>query len=334
MKVLVYGAGVIGCYLAHALCEAGQEVTLLARGEWKRTLETRGLSIRHSLQRQDTLDRPRVIGTVDDTAYDAVFAVMQHQQMLGILPELARVNAPLVVLVGNNLSAPQMEADILAHTAQPKTVLFGFQGTAGRRENGRVICVRFGGGSMSLGGLHAQAPQAAKTAVQALFAGTKYRLTWIADMDAWYRGHLAFILPAAYLCYATGCDLRAATRRQRAQVLDAANEGFGLLRALGCGIQPPGEDAYYRPGAKRALMAGMLLVMAKTVIGDLAASDHCRHAVAEMEGLDAAWAEMRSREPAFPMPAWDALRAQKPAWGELHARYDGASGERGAGKER
>lgn len=29
MKVLVYGAGVIGCYLTHVLCEAGNDVTLL-----------------------------------------------------------------------------------------------------------------------------------------------------------------------------------------------------------------------------------------------------------------------------------------------------------------
>ncbi len=30
MKVLVYGSGVIGCYLAHVLCTAGNDVTLLA----------------------------------------------------------------------------------------------------------------------------------------------------------------------------------------------------------------------------------------------------------------------------------------------------------------
>lgn len=29
MKVLVYGAGDIDCYLAHVLCQAGNDVTLL-----------------------------------------------------------------------------------------------------------------------------------------------------------------------------------------------------------------------------------------------------------------------------------------------------------------
>ena len=35
MKVLVYGSGVIGCYLAHVLCTIGNDVTLLTRGSWK-----------------------------------------------------------------------------------------------------------------------------------------------------------------------------------------------------------------------------------------------------------------------------------------------------------
>ena len=47
MKVLVYGSGVIGCYLAHILCTAGNDVTLLARGQWKEQLQRNGLRIRH-----------------------------------------------------------------------------------------------------------------------------------------------------------------------------------------------------------------------------------------------------------------------------------------------
>lgn len=34
MKILVYGAGVLGCNLARNLFRAGKDVTLLARGNW------------------------------------------------------------------------------------------------------------------------------------------------------------------------------------------------------------------------------------------------------------------------------------------------------------
>lgn len=325
MKVLIDGAGVIGCFLAHTLCSAGQEVTLLARGAWKQTLEAEGLTIRHSLQRKTTVDHPRVIDTVDDTtAYDVVFAVMQHQQLLAVLPELSQVNAPLIVCVGNNMSACEMERAICASAKRPKQVLFGFQGTGGHREDGKVVCVRFGAGSMSIGGLHGEPETSIKQTVESLFAGTHYRLTWVPDMDAWYRCHLTLVLPACYLSYANGCDLRKASRAQRKLLLDAANEAFHLLKALGYGIYPPGEDAYYQPGAKRLLMAGMIFVMAKTAIGDLAASDHCRHAVTEMEGLDKAWMAMRLNRPNQPMAAFDALRQQMPKWEVLHRTYDPA----------
>ncbi|MGN0977283.1 MAG: ketopantoate reductase family protein [Faecousia sp.] len=324
MKILVYGAGVIGCFLAHTLCDAGQEVTLLARGEWKDTLEQQGLTIHHSLQRKRTVDHPRIVETPGDQRFDAVFAVMQHQQMKAILPELAQLHTPLLVCVGNNLSAPEMEQAILAQSKEEKTVLFGFQGTGGRRENGQVECVRFGDGSMSIGGLHGEADEKIREQISSLFRGTRYRLTWVPDMDAWYRCHLTLVLPASYLCYTTGCDLRKATSVQRRTLLDAAGEAYGLLKALGYPIYPEGEDAYYQPGSKRAFMTAMMFVMAKTKIGDLAASDHCRHAVTEMEGLDAAWEEMRRRMPDHPMPAWDQLRREKPDWNTLHRLYEKA----------
>ena len=85
MKILIYGAGVIGCYLTHVLCAAGNDVTLLARGIWRETLERDGLTIVHHLQKKTTNDRPRVIGALNGEHYDLVFAVMQYQQMAAVL---------------------------------------------------------------------------------------------------------------------------------------------------------------------------------------------------------------------------------------------------------
>lgn len=327
MKVLVYGAGVIGCYLTHVLCRAGNDATLLARGAWKSVLEEKGLTIRHHLQKKTTTDHPHVIGQIDFAErYDAVFAVMQHQQMLGILDDLARVNAPLVVLVGNNLSAPEMEAAIQARTGTPKTVLFGFQGTAGRREGDRVVCVRFGGGSMSIGGLHSAASEAEKAAIAGLFAGTGYALTWVSDMDAWCKCHLAFILPVCYLSYSLDCDLTRCTRRQLGQAMDAVREGYGLLARLGYPILPEGTLDELK-GIRGALSFAAMWVMAKTALGRLAATDHCRHAVSEMESLDDAWAKLRAKAPGFPMPHWAGLVAAMPDWAELHRLYDGGKAD-------
>lgn len=57
MNVLVYGAGVLGSYLAHVLARGGNEVSLLARGKRAEELEKDGLVIRHYFQRKTTVDR-------------------------------------------------------------------------------------------------------------------------------------------------------------------------------------------------------------------------------------------------------------------------------------
>ena len=185
MKILIYGAGVIGSYLTHVLCAAGNDVTLLARGGWRETLEQSGLTIYHHLQKKVTRDRPRVIGALDREHYDLVFVVMQYQQMAAILDDLGRVDSSIVVLVGNNMSAGEMERHIRNCSAAPQRVLFGFQGTGGRREAERVVCVRFGEAGMTVGGLYKEPSLMEKRRLRSAFAGTRYWLTWASDMDAW-----------------------------------------------------------------------------------------------------------------------------------------------------
>ena len=46
MKILVYGAGVLGCNMARNLLRAGKDVTLLARGKWAEEIRRNGLQIK------------------------------------------------------------------------------------------------------------------------------------------------------------------------------------------------------------------------------------------------------------------------------------------------
>ncbi len=43
MKMMVFGAGVLGCNLTRNLFRAGKDVTLLARGAWAETIRENGL---------------------------------------------------------------------------------------------------------------------------------------------------------------------------------------------------------------------------------------------------------------------------------------------------
>ena len=81
MKILVFGVGAIGSLMVHYLCEAGNDVTVVARSTYEE-LNKNGLVIRHYLQKKTTVDHPRIVKEADDRHYDIAFSVMQGQQQL------------------------------------------------------------------------------------------------------------------------------------------------------------------------------------------------------------------------------------------------------------
>jgi 2-dehydropantoate 2-reductase len=322
MKVLVYGAGVIGSYLTHVLCQAGNDVALLARGEWSKTLSQQGLTIFHYLQNQTTTDSPTIVEQPGDTAYDVVFVAVQQQQLWDILDKLAQVDAPILVLVGNNMAAGEMERRIHERSAAPKDILFAFQVTAGKREADRVVCERMDDGAMDIGLLDGPTPSPVKHTIERLFQHTSYALRWHDDMDSFLKCNVAAIMPLAYLAYGSDCDYTKTTTAQREVCIDASAEGYDLLLKLGYSIVPQGEDAFYRTGPQRKATQYMMHLISKTEMGELMAAAHCRRAVSEMEGLDSTWSRLRQRAPDFSMPNWDTLYAAMPDWSTLHKIYD------------
>ena len=325
MKILVYGCGVIGSYLVHVLCKAGNDVTVVSKGKWGEILAADGLHIHHQLQHRDTVDHPHIAKELPDGQFDAVFSVMQGCQQRIVLPELARANAPLVVLVGNNPEAAAMERELLALSEAPKTVLFGFQGTAGVRVERSVNCLHVGNGSMTVGGLHRAPTDDEKHTLTDIFSGSGYKLHSEDDMEGWLYCHAAFILPIVYESYRYDCNLRNAPAQDLGRMLRAVEEAYGLIAAAGTPIRPRGDEESFQSKPKMAAMRAVMFAIAKTRLGELCATDHCRNAVTEMEWLDAAFEKLRAAHPAHKMPAWKAMRRSMPAWEQIHQIYDNAS---------
>lgn len=304
MKILVYGAGVLGCELAHEMIKSGNDVTLLARGEWKKTLEDDGLVVRHWAQLHTTVDHPPIIGTLrPEDEYDLIFVVMQFSQLPAVLPILAANQSRFVVLVGNNPCAEEA-LHTLTDCARPKEVAFGFQGTAGRREKSRVVSIHTSKVGMTVGALCGELSPAFRALLEKA-AGDAYRLTWEKHMDAWLKCHLAFILPICYVCYALDGHLPRVHKAELHRIIHAAIEANQALKTLGYPIRPDGEEEYFTVHAKKCYR--MLWIMAKTPIGRLVASDHAMRAKAEMCTLDAVFEVLRQKAH-LSMPAWDTLR--------------------------
>ena len=78
MKILVYGAGVLGCNLARNLFRAGKDVTLLARGNWAEEIRKNGLRIKDKFSLRTSVSRiPVVTELAPDDRYDVIFVVLR-----------------------------------------------------------------------------------------------------------------------------------------------------------------------------------------------------------------------------------------------------------------
>ncbi|MBQ7370649.1 MAG: MBL fold metallo-hydrolase [Blautia sp.] len=319
-KVLLFGAGVIGAYLAHVLIQAGNEVTILAREERAQSLKQNGLVIRHHLQKKTTKDMVEAVTDVNGRSFDATFVVMPYHKIQLAMPQIAQLQTKLLVLVGNDLAPAKIEAE-LAKAPGIKKVLFGFQVSGGKKEADHYVCERFGGSWMDLGQLHGNADPRLKKWTERLFAGTSYKLNWQEDMEAYLICHPAAILPIAYLSYICDGDLRTSTMEQRRMMVNASHEAYEALKAKGIPIYPKGDDQFYEGGVRGKGMQLLYLVMAKSKIGDLIACEHCRNAVSEMEQIDLFYEELLKDYPSDKLKTWNRLRGMMPSWEELHRKY-------------
>lgn len=316
MRILVYGAGVLGCELTHRLLlNKKNVVTLLARGEWKDRIDQQGLIIRHWAQCKTTVDRVQTIDALaPEDQYDLVFVVVQAGQLADVLPVIKQNKSDYFVFVGND---PQAKQVLEAVQRPADRVAFGFQSNGGRREHDRVVSIHAGIG-MTVGGATSPLSGAFRQRLTAAFEGTKYKLTFYSDMDEWLKCHLALILPVCYVSYACGSDLHRATKQQRKEIIDAAYEGCQMLKAAGVPVNDAENTEYYRPGAPdRPKMDAMIWTLCKTPLGRLCASDHARNAVAEMRYLDEAMEALRKKA-GSEMPVWQKLRSEMPAWDTLN----------------
>ena len=270
-------------------------------------IDREGLVVRHAAQLRTSIrDIPTVDHLEPHWIYDVIFVVLQAGQLPDALPELARNHSRYIVFIGNNAQAPETEQLLLRDAAVEKEAAFAFFGVAGRREKNRIIALH-AGMHLTVGGVSGPLSPAFSKHLRKAVRRTPIRLIRETQMDAWLKCHLALILPICYACYTVDGHMDRFTPAQRKAILDAALEACILLKALGIPIREEDSEDCFRPGFKRTIMELMLYLLCKTPLGRLCASDHAMKAIGEMQVLDRAYQQLRTRS-AVAMPAWAALR--------------------------
>ena len=302
MKILVYGAGVLGCNLARNLFHAGKDVTLLARGNWAAEIKQNGLRIKDKFSPHTSVSRiPVVTELAPDDRYDVIFVVLRYTQLDSALDTLRTNRTKNIVFVGNNV-----QTRALAAALPEKNVLFAFALSAGHREADRVVSIDLK--KITIGQLQGEVSNA--ELIGEIFVGTKYKVVYEPNMEDYLLCHAAFVMPAAFACYKTDGDLKTlkgnATYLNR--LIDANIEGYRAIKNAGHEILPK-ADADFESEKYHRTCLHFFKLMCATSLGKLCASDHAMNAIEEMSALNRDLKKFFDEHGAA-YPVWQTLEAE------------------------
>lgn len=287
MRLMIFGAGVLGTFYAAKLLACGHEVTVLARGS--RAAQTRADGLVAQEYGGNCLRaRVNVIETLEpDAVYDFKLVLVRNEQVDSVLPLLAvKLATPSIVFMFNNLDGPQRLIGALGRDR----VVLGFPGAAGeRRPDGSVVATVLPAliQKTTVGELDGRITPRIRALANALMqAGFPTAIS--TQMDAWLKTHVALVSPIADAFYAAGSDLKvlADSRSRLIALLHNIRQAFSALRAKGTAITPAKLRAL-------ELLPDWLLAYAcqwalRTSYADLIVARHATVAREEMVGLSEA----------------------------------------------
>jgi 2-dehydropantoate 2-reductase len=251
MKILVYGAGPLGSLFAGRLCEAGEEVSLLARGQRLDDLKKHGVVLVDTQTQQESVTHPRIVEHLDpEDAYDLVLVIMRKNRALEILPTLAiNRHTPNILFLMNNAAGPAE----LVRALGGERVLMGFPMAAGYRQDHVVhylVGARPGKKAMiPIGEVDGRITPRLQEVGCVLASMPGFGVDLRTDMNAWLKTHVALLMPSiAPAMRAAGRDnvRMAHTRDAIVLAIRAIQEGFRVLRALGYPIVPGSARIFER----------------------------------------------------------------------------------------
>lgn len=279
MRILVYGAGVLGCNLANNLYCANKDVTLLARGKWAEQISENGLRIKHKLKLKEAVSHIPVITKLrQEDVYDVIFVVVGYTQLNSVIENLSDNDTKNIVLVGNNVQVTHY-----ASLLPEKNVMFAFALSAGHREEERVASIDLK--KITIGQLKGQPSN--EMLIGQIFNGTGYKVVYESNMEDYLLCHAAFVIPVAFACYYTDGNLKKLKGNDDylKRVLEAGIEGYRAIEQAGHEILPTSDKNYESSGYRRFCMCFYRLMCA-TSLGKICASDHAMNAVGEMSALN------------------------------------------------
>ena len=304
MKILFYGAGVMGSLYAARLKESGRDISILARGQRLADIREHGIVLEDVSTGNRTTTRVNVVERLGpEDAYDLVVVMMPKNHVPEILPILTDNRyTPNILFMFNNAAGP----DEMINTLGRDRVLIGFPGAGGTRK-GHVVRYMVVSGRQqptTFGELDGSTTPRLEQIADA-FKGAGFPVAISSQMDAWLKTHVAEVSPMANALYMAGGDNYRLARTRDAIVLmiRAIREGYKVLQELNIPIMPA------RHKILKLIPEPILVALMRRIFKSEKMADLIGHAQAARDEMKQIADEFRvlARSTSVPTPAMDRL---------------------------
>lgn len=281
MKVLIFGAGVLGSLYAARLHEAGVDVTLVARGSRFEDLSEHGVVLKQFDTGEMSTTRVRVVEGMPENEYFDVCLVLVQKTQLEAALSAFKVNAriPTFIFMNNTAEGPQAMIETLGR----ERVMMGHANAGGERV-GHVVHYMITQ-EMTLGELDGQKSERL-VKIADMFREAGIDVVFSADIDSWKRYHVALAVPFGCAMYMNeACNISLSENRKDViKCLQGIREAFAVLRKLGYPVEPPKLRWVF--ALPNFILAPLFQRVLKTNIADIGLARHLRNARDEMEQLE------------------------------------------------
>ena len=286
MKILIYGAGVIGSIFAGKLAKNGYDVTVLARGNRLIEINGNGIILKNSINGKTDTIKVKTIETLnEEDIYDFVIVAVQNNQIDSILPILAKNKSNNIVFVVNN----PLGYDNWIKQIGYNRIIIGFPSAGGERKNS-IVYYFIGKGpikifqSTTFGELNGKKTKRL-IELYKIFKKSGFSPSLNKKMEWWQKTHVAVILPGAKALYRFQSNNYSLSKSFETikKMVYGTRELFAVLKSTGVKITPGKLNFYYLT----VFMIGRIWqVMMGTKIAEYAMAKHTIVGKEEIEILE------------------------------------------------
>lgn len=237
MKILIYGAGVIGSIYSAKLYEVGIDITLLAREKRYESLKENGVTI------NDILTGKKIVSTIPLTLhlnpadfYDLIIVTVRLDQLDSVQTKLKEnTSCRAIMFMLNNPDNLQQ----LIQAFPNKKIILGFPGAGGTYNNDQIDYVQIKEQETTIGDIDGNITDLT-IEIKGILERAGFKVAVSTNMQAWLKIHAVFVTcVAAAIMKENGDSIQLGKNKSSVKkMVRSINEGFNACKKLGMPISP------------------------------------------------------------------------------------------------